>query len=284
MKKLNPAVRLILFTGIFCYGFSLFAQSLQTLAIKQKEDSLQILFKQITKSKNDTEKKTVNRQIIKLMQNAVETNGSFTYPFDSLKNLGKIKSNDDLVRIFTWDLTYNDGTYEYFGFIQYHLKNQFLVFPLIDKRTEITDCENAALNNQYWYGALYFEVVTQKINKKTYYTLLGWDGNNDFTTKKLIDILYFDTNGYPFFGAQIFSYEKKTPYRVVFEFSKKTTMSLKYDKSKDAIVFDHLSPSKPEYTGQYQFYGPDFSYDGFIFTKGLWTYKMDLDMRNPKKK
>ena len=45
-------------------------------------------------------------------------------------------------------------------------------------------------------------------------------------------------------------------------------MMLRYDDKLKMIVFDHLSPSKPSYEGKYQYYGPDFSYDGLIFEKG----------------
>jgi len=48
------------------------------------------------------------------------------------------------------------------------------------------------------------------------------------------------------------------------------------------IVFDHLSPSKPSLVGVYEFYGPDFSYDGYKFEKGMLELYPDIDIRNIK--
>ena len=36
------------------------------------------------------------------------------------------------------------------------------------------------------------------------------------------------------------------------------------------------------FEGQYQFYGPDLSYDGFEFKNGKWLYIKDVDARNSK--
>jgi hypothetical protein len=57
-------------------------------------------------------------------------------------------------------------------------------------------------------------------------------------------------------------------------------MTLVWDEKYRRIIFDHLSPAYPELEGQYQFYGPDFSYDGFRYKKGKWVFEEMLDPRN----
>ena len=52
---------------------------------------------------------------------------------------------------------------------------------------------------------------------------------------------------------------------------------MRFDK--DMIVFDHLSPSREDLEGQYQFYGPDFSYDGLRWKDCGWVLIEDLDLR-----
>jgi hypothetical protein len=37
------------------------------------------------------------------------------------------------------------------------------------------------------------------------------------------------------------------------------------------IVFDHLSPPKATLKGAEETYGPDFTYDAFIWKKGKWA-------------
>jgi hypothetical protein len=56
-------------------------------------------------------------------------------------------------------------------------------------------------------------------------------------------------------------------------------MSLRFEAD-NFIVFDHLSPVSPEYKDNYQYYGPDFSFDSFNFEKGSWILKNDIDIRN----
>jgi hypothetical protein len=36
--------------------------------------------------------------------------------------------------------------------------------------------------------------------------------------------------------------------------------------------------------GQYQFYGPDGSFDALVMRKGRWEVVEDIDARNPKNK
>ena len=110
-----------------------------------------------------------------------------------------------------------------------------------------------------------------------------------FTSKRVIDVLYFDEQGNPQFGAPIFDNGKRKFSRIIFEYSAKVSMVMRYVPESDMIIFDHLSPSEPRYSNDYRFYGPDFSYDGFKFEKGRWLLYSDLDMRNaerpkPKKK
>ena len=57
-------------------------------------------------------------------------------------------------------------------------------------------------------------------------------------------------------------------------------MMVEYNEKLKEIVADHLSPSRPSMQGQYQFYGPDFSYEGFSFQDGVWVQKSDIDVRN----
>ena len=39
------------------------------------------------------------------------------------------------------------------------------------------------LSENSWFGALYYKIIPV-VKNKTYYTLLGWDGNDMFSNKK----------------------------------------------------------------------------------------------------
>ncbi|MFO8020837.1 MAG: hypothetical protein R6U65_00110, partial [Perlabentimonas sp.] len=51
----------------------------------------------------------------------------------------------------------------------------------------------------------------------------------------------------------------------------------------EMIVFNHLTPLQPNFTGNFQYYVPDLSFDGFRFEENQWVYTPDIDIRNPKR-
>ena len=84
------------------------------------------------------------------------------------------------------------------------------------------------------------------------------------------------------FGLPIFLRGKSIAFRVIFEFTERATMMLRYDKKYAMVIFDHLSPISSEYSGNPRFYGTDFSYDALKFENGFWVYIDDVDIRNPE--
>ena len=258
-------------------------------------DTLRIICKKIYSSTTDIDKQKYNRQLLKTFELVLNKPNSFEYSFDSLNDVARLSPPDKTFRIINWNIPYSDGTQEYFGFIQYKLvkikKTGFLkkekteivqLYPLIDKSAEIKNPENTITDNKKWFGMLYYKIITKKTKNNTYYTLLAWDGNDKFTKKKIIDVLTFDDNGTPHFGADIFNIPKKNPKRIIFEYGATCSMSLKYSNKKDSIVFDHLAPEQPQLEGQYQYYCTDMSYDGFGFKHGKWNYGTDVNATNEK--
>lgn len=209
---------------------------------------------------------------------------SFSYSFDSLKHVGKIESGDKKFRIYTWNLSLTGGYQKYFGLIQLMKDNNSVeVIELYDNRKSIRDPLNDILTKDTWYGALYYSIIPRTNNGVTQYILLGLDFNNLFSSKKVIDVLSFDEKGLPIFGSPVFRVFDNRVSRIIFEYSARASMTVKYIDEAETIVFDHLSPSRPDYTGNYQFYGPDFTFDGFRYEKGEWIYHQNIDVRNPKR-
>ena len=72
----------------------------------------------------------------------------------------------------------------------------------------------------------------------------------------------------------------------MFEWSSDVTMSLRFNDKRNLIIYNHLAP-KPgggELSGQFQFYGPDGSYDALELNKDKWSIIEDIDIRNEKSK
>jgi hypothetical protein len=269
---------------LYCLPYScLFSQNADTTSIYKYEQILSELFNRISNYNNDFKKEKINSEIVDTFEKVLAIEGSFSYLFDSLRYVGKITSNDNKLRIYTWNLPYIDGTHKYFGFIQYYPPKgeNFLLYKLIDSSENYKSPENLILADTSWFGALYYEIVEKKHEGNTYYTLLGFDFNDFLTSKKIIEILYFKDDKLPVFGKPVFNYRNKIINRIIFEFSAKVSMVLKYNKDLKMIIFDHLSPSKPDYEGHFMYYGPDFSYDGLEFKDGMWNQVTDVDVRNP---
>lgn len=152
---------------------------------------------------------------------------------------------------------------------------------MTDHANDIANPENSVLNTGNWYGALYYKILKNKVKNQVYYTLLSLQYLDYVITRKIIDVLLFDQLGNPVFGAPIFQIDHKIKKRIVFEYSAKVSMNLKYDETLKMIVFDHLAPSESKYKGKYEYYAPDLTFDGFKFQKDRWIYKPNLDIRRP---
>jgi len=268
---------------LLLFAAPLFAQELteKDLAyFKKYEDSLCYYQKKMFSAKTDTGKFKPNVQFVKLLDEVLLNGLSFYYPFDSLKQLSRLVSKDKKVRVITWNLNKADGTYHYFGFVQAlnPKTKQYDVFELFDKSASIKNPETHVGDNYKWFGMLYYDII----ENDNYYTLLAWDGNDKTVTRKFIDILSFKDNGTPVFGKDVFKMPKKTPKRVMFEYSAKVVMSLRHYNG--ALVFDHLAAKDEMSDGMPQFYGPDFSYDAFFPSRGKWSYEADVDVKNPRSK
>ncbi|MFL5753739.1 MAG: hypothetical protein ACJ76F_10045 [Bacteroidia bacterium] len=267
------------------FTFCIQAQSLSDKDLayfKKYEDSLKKMQKPLFFAKSDSIKLKTNKQFMDLLEEVLLNNLSFEFPFDSLQEIARLSSPDNKFRIINWNIAKSDGTCSYFGFIQaLHPKtNKYELYPLVDKSQTVKSPETYVGDNTKWFGMLYYRIIPCD----GYYTLLGWDGNDKLTARKFIDVLSFKPDGSPAFGKEVFKMPKKNPKRVMFEYSSEIVMSLKYHEDKNMIVFDHLAPKDPIMEGQYQFYGPDFSFDGFKYSKGKWKYEDDVDIKNLKNK
>lgn len=268
---------------LFLHSAVIFAQNEDFLRLGKSEDSISINFLKAVSAPTNIEKLIYNDSVSRMLNRILRTEQSFDYPFDSLKKIGKIYSPDHSFRIINWNMPLTDGTYEYKGFIQVlNSKTKKLrVFELMDHSDQVLKPENSVLSAGKWYGVLYYKILRNVVDNRTYYTMLGLRYQNLFLNRKVIEVMYFDEWGNPVFGAPIFQVNNKIKHRIVFNYSARVIMSLKYNDDLKMIVCDHLAPSESKYTGQFEYYGPDFSFDGYEFIKGKWILKTDLNLKNP---
>lgn len=277
-----------LFTLVFFCLLGNWACAQHSLALDNKpkldlyQDSLAILSEATFEEKDDLAKFEKNAQFVKQLVNALKINGSFNYGFDSLKRISILKSTDNSFRIITWFVPTSEGNYRYYGAIQMSTTNGSLkLHPLTDATSTLLDASSVTTNKN-WLGARYYEMIPFITNgKQPYWILLGWKGNNQKTTKKVIEVLSFE-KGEPKFGMNLFQTEKNGPLknRIVFEYSRLNAMTLTVDHKQRMIVFDHLAPYDPKMVGNFEYYGADLTFDAFKLVWGKLTLVEDVELKN----
>lgn len=263
---------------------------------KAYEDSLKKIQLRMFHSKKESNRFAANKDFIALFNKVLENEKSLSFPFDSLKEISRLTSPDKKFRIITWNMLKEDETHVFFGFLQVNntktikkglfkkeISNQYEFFPLLDKSMGVNNPELYVGEPSKWFGMLYYEIIK---SDDDFYTLFGWDGNNKITQRKFIDVLYFKPDGKPVFGKDVFKIPGKFAKRLMFEYASEVAMSIKYNSSRKQIIYSHLAPNTddPTLQNQYQYYGPDGSYDALYMKKGHWNYEPAIDIRKEKDK
>lgn len=272
--------------GFFIFCSFVFQVGLAQTDLKVVEQEIVQLMDNNKNAQNDTEKETINQQILSLLKATYNNKEAFNYPFSAIKNIGFISSPDNQLKIINWNLEKEDNTQKYYGLIVHFdpIKKVYNQYELIHTRSPFEPFPpTKTVSNTDWYGALYYKIIPNGKGNKITYTLLGYDANNNSSHIKFIDVLSF-VGKKARFGAPIFKDGKKTHRRVLFEHSKKSFMSLKYDESRGRIVFDHLSPENPIMKDFREFYVPDMSYDAYEYENGKWNLIEDIIATNEESK
>lgn len=267
MLRILPFVFAVL--SIRSFGFS----------VEETEQKILYLHNQLAASVDDARSDSICEAMRQTWIASFEHAEVFDYPFDKLKFCTLI-SKDHHIRLLNWNLPYRDGTYKYFCFVLVwdDKTTQFTWFELQDTMHEPEKPESRFFTPDKWLGALYFEIIpmTRK-GKSSTYTLLGWDGKDNLTTRKIIDAITINGDKIRL-GANLFEYEGDTRKRVLLEYSNDVSASVKYYPKKNCIVMDHLSPKTPMMQGIYADYGPDGSYCMFMLKKDKWQFMDMIDI------
>ena len=265
---------------------NIISQNVSFKLIKEYEDTLKIIAEKIMYSDNEQERIKANSGFITILKEVLAYDKSFKYQFDSLKTISILSPNDKSFKLYNWILRKDNGTYSYNCLIQYYnkRKKRFDLIELIDKSDNLRNPIFADLDSKNWYGALYYEIIYFKKSGRKFYTLLGWDGNDSKSTKKIIEPMYFSGKNKVKFGLPIFKLkEKSKPKRFILECDSKSSFSLKFNKDQNRIIFDQLVPLKKELVGMHEYYIPEGTYNAFEYNKGKWVFFDDIDARNKQR-
>lgn len=253
-------------------------QETEFLELHKAEDQMEDLFQDLYSDTVEDVKPILNELDV-LVPDILSMPGALDYPWDRLSRIGVRTSEDGRIRIFTWHVEDAPDNYRYFGYIQVEQKRGKIgVYELKDNFKPQRGLYNADQSVDNWIGKLCYGIVTKEVKRKTYYTLLGLDFNNALSNIKSVEVLSIQRNK-PRFEKKKFSNGTQLVDRVVLEYSNQVSISVRYDSSMDLITFDHLVPISPIYKNNFEFYGPDGSFDGLRFEDGTWILSEDIDAR-----
>lgn len=269
---------------LFFFGLNSLADEGEgMLKLQQTEKALRNKLEHLRNTRDVEELDKRNIEFKEALRNAIQYEGAFDYAFDSLKTISTITSPDGVFRIFNWNIEYPDYSQKYECFILYKKNNKNTVLiELKDKSLELPYQYDGSGGEDEWFGALYYDIAMTTKGSRTYYALMGYDGNNSRSNIKLIESLYF-IGKRARFGYPIFDTEDGMKKRVYLEYTENAYVSLKYNKQSNQIIFDHLRPESPNLEGFYEYYVPDLSYDAFEqLPNGTWSYKADVTPLNDR--
>lgn len=271
-------------------------------------DSLDHLRAEVLMAQNDIDRYSLNEDFMNLLEQTLNEKNAFKYGWDSVRNFSVLSSPDKLFKIFTWFVPKDDFTVENFGFIQVYndARKKYVIYPLFDKRAAMDYPRTTIGNHNKWFGAVYYKIVPLKAKNRTYYTLLGWNGNDMFTNQKVIEVLYFKSDMSPVFGANVFKKYPEKSYRVIFDYAKNSVFTLKFQhqtydvntgrrdprshkviyetNTADMIIFDYLAPLDDFMGDIPAFMVPESSMNqGFVEDNGKWLFVNSVNGRNPDK-
>jgi len=262
-------------------------------SFKNEIDSL-IRFSTAIQSGNDLSRLIANEKFDEFLRKVLNDPTSIDYDFSKIKCLSIINSpkKKEKFRIYTWVMKLGNDDYNYFGFTQYQrnkknkLKN--FVYKLNNKSKEIGKDELSKLDSNNWIGCVYYQIIAPEKRKDQTHVLIGWDGNNWRSTKKIIETFSFNNKGEISFGEKVIRYNLGTDKRpkvvskarLIFEYNGEVSMTVSYNSNLKKIIFDHLMPSDPKLADLYFTYAPDFTYDALKYEKRKWIHSSDVDVRN----
>lgn len=253
--------------------------------LSKAEDSLKELAKTIMTNKDVDARVSASEAFMEELTAALELDGSYEFKFDSVRTILQLYPPDSTFRVMTWQLYVDKDEYKYFGIIQHQgnkkkgIPSKFTV--LEDFSGRMRKIEHKVLTAQNWYGALYYNIHPFRTKEGTKYALFGFDAYHFFEKRKIMEILSFDDDMEPIFGAPVIQYiikKKDVPpremlyNRFMIQYSSEASASINYNTDEEMILFDHLLPMSANFPNVEYVMVPDGSYEGFKYEKGLWTY------------
>ena len=237
-------------------------------------------------SENFTERFKADSLFTKVLVRAMVKPYSFYYNFPEVSTTSFLYAPDSSFRIITWHLSLDNTKFRQRGVIQMNTKDGAIkIFPLFDVSDFTDNPLDSVRTPRNWIGAIYYKMLLNKHNNKNYYTLLGYDENNLRSTKKWMEVLWFNERQEPIFGGSIYlpsdslNPKPRLLYRYNIEYKKGTTAKFNYDEDDKIIVQDNLMSESNDANKKFTYVASGY-YEGFEWKNGQWVNIPQLYTQN----
>jgi hypothetical protein len=261
------------------------------------EKELSTLLTEMRKTTSDSIRTELNNTFGARLYKQLCRTDAQNWPFDSL-NIAKLVSEDGKVRIFNWNIQQNDKSNLYSAIVCHWASGKIVQLETMQPLQYIGDED--VFSQGKWPGGLFYNIIQRRDGPADTYTLLSWDGYNPAASRKTIEILTFDKDNLPVFGAPLFKTKNGIKNRVISAYASRAAFTQNYDKqtitlynvrksqrkiNDKMIVLDRLVPMNESLEGQRWAYVPAGNiYDAYVFYEGFWTFVEDIAPRNPAAK
>lgn len=276
------------------------------------QSRLTALFSRVAEAPTDNERYLASEEAVQLLDEALAEEDSEEWRWQLPDYVSVLTSPDKLFRIFTWAVVRDNGEFECFGAVQfYNEKEEYFEHLLLnDKSEEIMNREESVLSAEQWIGAVYQDIIQTTSGGHTYYTLLGWNGVDNLTDRKIIEPVVI-RNGVPQFGAPLFR-RMRNQRRIILEYANDAMVNLSFEtqyvqevehkrekvkgtnryqtveKVKEhkekMIIFDEVEPQIPGMEGLFQYYVPSGVELAYAYVDGKWELRNGAQGRLTDKK
>lgn len=306
----NMKIKLILTALLLTVASCIQAQNKELMG--QHQQRLASLLQRTASAPTDNERYLASEEAVAELTAALDEEQSERWRWQLPQVASVLTSPDGQLRIFTWAVVRDDGEFECFGAVQfYNQKEEEYQYKLLhDKSDEIMNREESVLTADNWFGAIYQDIIQTSHGGRTYYTLLGWNGVDMLTDRRVIEPVMFK-GGEPQFGAPLFRRERNQR-RIVLEYKEGASVQLAYEDQfveevtrervkvkgtnryrteetrkshkEKMIIFDEVEPQVPGMEGLFQYYVPSGVEMAYAFIDGKWEQRSGAQGRLKDKK
>lgn len=280
--------------------------------MQQLQQQLSDKLEMVSGAATDNERYLASEEAVQLLTQALQEEHSEKWRWSLPDVASVLSAPDGNFRIFTWAVIRDDGEFECFGAVQYYdeKEEEYTFQVLNDKSEEIMNREESTLSPDKWMGAVYQELIQTSAGGRTCYTLLGWNGVDNITDRKIIEPVMI-RNGKVQFGAPVFRRERNQR-RVILEYANNAMVNLGYeeqfirevkrervkvkgsnryrtvetyeDHKERMIIFDEVAPQVPGMDGIFHYYMPSGNELAYTFVDGKWEMRDGAEGRLADKK